>query len=53
VDKAVSGAGHVWNATRRDFGIDGHIEFCYMPLLGFFGWEVHDVAGVRCRAACS
>ena len=27
VDKAVSDAGHVWNDTRRDFGIDGHIEF--------------------------
>jgi hypothetical protein len=27
VDKAVSEAGHVWNDTRRDFGIDGHIEF--------------------------
>ena len=27
VDKAVSDAGHIWNDTRRDFGIDGHIEF--------------------------
>jgi hypothetical protein len=27
VDKAVSDAGHVRNDTRRDFGIDGHIEF--------------------------
>jgi hypothetical protein len=27
VDKAVSDAGHVWNTTARDFGIDGHIEF--------------------------
>jgi hypothetical protein len=27
VDKAVSDAGHVWNDTRRDFGIDGQIEF--------------------------
>jgi hypothetical protein len=27
VDKAVSDAGHVWNTTQRDFGIDGHIEF--------------------------
>ena len=27
MDKAVSDAGHVWNDTRRDFGIDGHIEF--------------------------
>jgi hypothetical protein len=27
VGKAVSDAGHVWNDTRRDFGIDGHIEF--------------------------
>jgi hypothetical protein len=27
VDKAVSDAGHVWNDTRRDFGIDGYIEF--------------------------
>jgi Domain of unknown function (DUF4365) len=27
VDKAVSDAGHVWNDTRRDFGIDGDIEF--------------------------
>ena len=26
-DKAVSDAGHVWNDTLRDFGIDGHIEF--------------------------
>jgi len=23
VDKAVSDAGHVWNDTWRDFGIDG------------------------------
>jgi hypothetical protein len=23
----VSDAGHVWNDTSRDFGIDGHIEF--------------------------
>lgn len=27
VDKAVSDAGHIWNDTKRDFGIDGHIEF--------------------------
>lgn len=27
VDKAVSDAGHVWNDTRRDFAIDGQIEF--------------------------
>ncbi len=27
MDKAVSDAGHIWNDTRRDFGIDGHIEF--------------------------
>lgn len=27
VDKAVSDAGHVWNTTMCDFGIDGHIEF--------------------------
>lgn len=27
VDKAVSDAGHIWNTTARDFGIDGHIEF--------------------------
>lgn len=27
VDKAVSDAGHVWNSTLRDFGINGHIEF--------------------------
>jgi hypothetical protein len=27
VGKAVSDAGHVWNDTRRDFGIDGHVEF--------------------------
>lgn len=31
VDKAVSDAGsdagHVWDDTRRDFGIDGHIQF--------------------------
>ena len=27
VDKALSDAGHVWNTTARDFGIDGHIEF--------------------------
>jgi hypothetical protein len=27
VDKAVSDASHVWNDTRRDLGIDGHIEF--------------------------
>jgi signal transduction histidine kinase len=27
VDKAVSDAGHVWNTTARDFGIDGQIEF--------------------------
>ena len=27
VDKAVSDAGHIWNNTARDFGIDGHIEF--------------------------
>lgn len=27
VDKAVSDAGHIWNNTQRDFGIDGHIEF--------------------------
>jgi hypothetical protein len=27
VDKAVSDAGHIWNTTQRDFGIDGHIEF--------------------------
>ena len=27
VDKAVSGAGRVWDGTRRDFGIGGHIEF--------------------------
>ena len=27
VDKAVSDAGHIWNNTLRDFGIDGHIEF--------------------------
>src|SRR2546423_8359731 len=27
VDKFVSDAGHIWNTTHRDFGIDGHIEF--------------------------
>lgn len=27
VDKAVSDAGHVWNDSRRDFAIDGQIEF--------------------------
>jgi hypothetical protein len=27
VDKAVSDVGHVWNDTRRDFAIDGQIEF--------------------------
>ena len=27
VDKAVSDAGHVWNDTRRDFAVDGQIEF--------------------------
>ncbi|WP_106398909.1 DUF4365 domain-containing protein [Actinocorallia populi] len=27
VDKAVSDAGHVWNDTKRDFAIDGQIEF--------------------------
>lgn len=27
VDKAVSDAGHIWNDTRRDFAIDGRIEF--------------------------
>jgi hypothetical protein len=27
VDKAVSDAGHIWNTTQRDFGIDGHIQF--------------------------
>lgn len=27
VAKAVSDAGHVWNDTQRDFGIDGQIEF--------------------------
>lgn len=27
MDKAVSDAGHIWNDTRRDFGVDGHIEF--------------------------
>ncbi len=27
VDKVVSDAAHVRNDTRRDFGIDGHIEF--------------------------
>jgi len=27
VDKMVSDAGHIWNATVRDFGIDGQIEF--------------------------
>jgi Domain of unknown function (DUF4365) len=27
VDKLVSDAGHIWNTTLRDFGIDGHIEF--------------------------
>jgi hypothetical protein len=27
VDKAVSDAGHIWNDTWRDFGIDGHVEF--------------------------
>jgi len=27
VDKVVSDAGQIWNDTRRDFGIDGHIEF--------------------------
>jgi hypothetical protein len=27
VDKIVSDAGHIWNTTVRDFGIDGQIEF--------------------------
>lgn len=27
VDKFVSDAGHIWNDKRRDFGIDGQIEF--------------------------
>ncbi|MEU1889586.1 hypothetical protein [Streptomyces pristinaespiralis] len=27
VDKAVSDAGHVWNDTKRDFTVDGQIEF--------------------------
>ena len=27
VDKFVSDAGHIWNTTHRDFGVDGHIEF--------------------------
>ncbi|MEH0502178.1 DUF4365 domain-containing protein [Streptomyces scabiei] len=27
VGKAVSDAGHVWNDTKRDFAIDGQIEF--------------------------
>jgi hypothetical protein len=27
VDKAVSDLGHIWNDTRRDFAIDGQIEF--------------------------
>ena len=27
VDKIVSDTGHIWNATARDFGIDGQIEF--------------------------
>jgi hypothetical protein len=37
VDKAVSDAGHTWNDTRRDFGIDGHIEFvdASMQVSGF------------------
>jgi hypothetical protein len=27
VDKAVSDAGHIWNDSKRDFAIDGQIEF--------------------------
>ncbi|MEU3618041.1 DUF4365 domain-containing protein [Streptomyces sp. NPDC006872] len=27
VEKAVSDAGHVWNDTKRDFAVDGQIEF--------------------------
>ncbi len=61
VDKAVSDAGHVWNTTARDFGIDGHIEFvdADTQVSGFAvavqvkgteaGFEGEDAAGFRFR----
>jgi hypothetical protein len=41
VDKFVSDAGHIWNTTHRDFGIDGHIEFVEAneQVTGFASWR--------------